>query len=189
MNFGEKLQMLRKEKGWTQEQLADQIRVSRQALSKWELGTALPDTENVLQISRLFGVSTDALLKDDLAISDGPKGDLSAQMRQRRHDKIRVVTGICLSGTSLLGMLILGILSSVFPAVYVVAPVGVDWVRAYPGLWGFLKTHNLEWLFALCLAALAIGAVTIWYPRCKRFVRTWKNRLQKQRNTGQNKAD
>lgn len=65
MTFGEKLQKLRKEKGWTQEQLAAQISISRQALSKWELGTAIPDTENVVQLSKLFQVSTDYLLNDE----------------------------------------------------------------------------------------------------------------------------
>ena len=43
MSFGEKLQKLRKEKGWTQEELAAQICISRQALSKWEQGTVIPD--------------------------------------------------------------------------------------------------------------------------------------------------
>lgn len=65
MTFGEKLQALRKKHGWTQEELAAKITVSRQALSKWELGAAIPDTENVLQISKLFGVSTDYLLNDE----------------------------------------------------------------------------------------------------------------------------
>ena len=47
MTFGEKLQALRKSRGWTQEQLSEQIRVSRQTLSKWEQGGVLPDTEYV----------------------------------------------------------------------------------------------------------------------------------------------
>ena len=55
MTFGEKLQYLRKEQNWTQEQLADQIGISRQSLSKWELGAATPDTEHVVRLSRLSG--------------------------------------------------------------------------------------------------------------------------------------
>ena len=62
MTFGEKLQYLRKEQNWTQEQLADQIEISRNSLSKWELGAATPDTEYVVWLSQLFGVSTDTLL-------------------------------------------------------------------------------------------------------------------------------
>lgn len=59
MTFGEKLQLLRKGRGWSQERLAEEIPISRQAVSKWESGAAMPDTENVLRISQLFGVSTD----------------------------------------------------------------------------------------------------------------------------------
>jgi len=66
MIFGEKLQQLRKKSGMSQEQLAAQITVSRQAVSKWELGESMPDTDNVLQISELFGVSVDYLLKNKI---------------------------------------------------------------------------------------------------------------------------
>ena len=67
MTFGEKLQQLRRRQGWSQEELAARIPISRQAVSKWESGSAMPDTENVVAISRLFGVSTDYLLHDDYA--------------------------------------------------------------------------------------------------------------------------
>lgn len=66
MTFGEKLQALRRARGLSQEQLAEQMGVSRQAVSKWELNTALPDTGNVLELARLFQVSTDYLLREEL---------------------------------------------------------------------------------------------------------------------------
>lgn len=65
MTFGEKLQTLRKAQGWSQEELAARIGVSRQALSRWESGASVPDTENVVALSRLLGVSTDYLLLDE----------------------------------------------------------------------------------------------------------------------------
>ena len=71
MTVGEKLYRLRKDKGLSQEQLAAELSVSRQTLSKWEAGAAVPDTENVLKISAFFGVSTDYLLKQEW---DGPEG-------------------------------------------------------------------------------------------------------------------
>ena len=64
MTTGEKIQQLRKEHGMSQEQLAEKITVSRQAVSKWELGESLPDTDNVVQLSDIFDVSTDYLLRD-----------------------------------------------------------------------------------------------------------------------------
>ena len=72
MEFGEKLQMLRKARGWSQEELAQQINVSRQALSKWESGASIADTENVIALSRLFGVNTDYLLLCESEAASAP---------------------------------------------------------------------------------------------------------------------
>lgn len=66
LKLGEKLQQLRKKSGLSQEQLAARLTVSRQAVSKWELDDTMPDTENVIQLSRLFGVSCDYLLREEV---------------------------------------------------------------------------------------------------------------------------
>lgn len=66
MIVADKIAGLRKEKGWSQEQLAEQMGVSRQAVSKWESGQALPDLDKILALSQLFGVTTDYLLKEDI---------------------------------------------------------------------------------------------------------------------------
>jgi len=63
MVLSEKLQSLRKQKGISQEQLAEMLNVSRQAVSKWELGESLPEVDNIVRLSEIFGVSTDYLLK------------------------------------------------------------------------------------------------------------------------------
>ena len=65
MTINEKLVQLRKSKGWSQEDLAEKLSVSRQTISRWENGTALPDAENLLQLSHLYDVSSDYLLNDD----------------------------------------------------------------------------------------------------------------------------
>lgn len=69
MNFGEKLFKLRKEKGMSQENLADQIGTTRQAISKWENNQGFPEVEKLLQLSNVFEVSVDYLLKDDKTIN------------------------------------------------------------------------------------------------------------------------
>ena len=63
MNIADRIQHLRKAKGLSQEELANQIGVSRQAVSKWESGQTSPDLEKVILMSDLFGVTTDHLLK------------------------------------------------------------------------------------------------------------------------------
>lgn len=64
MNFSEKLQILRKSKGYTQEKLADELHVSRQAVAKWESGMVYPDITNLIQISDLLHVTVDYLVRD-----------------------------------------------------------------------------------------------------------------------------
>ncbi len=64
MNLADKIQKLRKEHGFSQETFAEKLGVSRQSVSKWESGSALPDTEKIILMSDLFGVSTDYLLKN-----------------------------------------------------------------------------------------------------------------------------
>lgn len=75
MNFAQKLQQIRKERGMSQEQLAEVIGVSRQAISKWESGTAMPDSDNLVTISNYFGVTIDSLLKPEPA----EQGEQTAQ--------------------------------------------------------------------------------------------------------------
>lgn len=66
MIFADKLILLRKKVGWSQEELADQMNVTRQSVSKWEGAQSVPDLEKMLRLSELFGVSTDYLLKDEI---------------------------------------------------------------------------------------------------------------------------
>lgn len=65
MKLSDKIIKLRKANGWSQENLAEKLNVSRQAISRWEGTTAQPDTTNILQLSKLFGVTTDYLLNDE----------------------------------------------------------------------------------------------------------------------------
>lgn len=66
MKLYEKLFNLRKEKNITQQELSEILGVSRQAISRWEMGTSFPSVENFLQLSRLYNVSIDFLINDEL---------------------------------------------------------------------------------------------------------------------------
>ena len=66
MILAEKIMTLRKKKGWSQEELAEKLEISRQSVSKWESAASIPDIDRILALSRLFEVSTDYLLKDEL---------------------------------------------------------------------------------------------------------------------------
>lgn len=67
MSFGENLINLRKQKGWSQDDLADNLNLSRQAISKWENNTSKPDIDNIKKISKVFSVGIDDLLNNDVA--------------------------------------------------------------------------------------------------------------------------
>ena len=166
MTFSEKLIRLRRREGLSQEVLAEVLGVSRQAVSRWEQGTALPDGGKLLPCARHFGVSVDWLLDD--------AQDWEAQAAPAAPGKARslawTIGGGVLAGLSLLGLLVMGLLSSVFPAVYTEAPLGANWIRSYAGLSGFLKVHRLEWLFALCLMTAAVGLWILLRPRLRRAV-------------------
>lgn len=64
MEFNNKLYELRKQKGFSQEELANRLNVSRQTVSKWEVGDSTPDMEKLIAISDLFGISLDELVLD-----------------------------------------------------------------------------------------------------------------------------
>ena len=65
MRLSEKIMDLRKKSGWSQEELAERLGISRQSVSKWETGESVPDIDKIIRMSELWNVSTDYLLKDD----------------------------------------------------------------------------------------------------------------------------
>lgn len=70
MALGEKIQKLRKQRGFSQEALAEKVTVTRQTISKWELGQSTPDLDFIAQLSDIFNVSSDYLIKDEMTEPD-----------------------------------------------------------------------------------------------------------------------
>ena len=103
MTFGEKLQQLRKGRGWSQERLAEEIPISRQAVSKWESGAAAPDTENVVRLSAIFGMSTDYLLHDDFT------GDEDIPAVKRREEELQKARNRDTAMMVLMGIMAMGL--------------------------------------------------------------------------------
>lgn len=106
--LSEKLYKLRKNTGLSQEQLAEQLNVSRQAISKWESGTAVPESEKLVAISNYFGVSVDYLLKDD---EEGKTKATDSEMEK----KPKMVAGIIICIAGIVSMVIWGLLSIFSP--------------------------------------------------------------------------
>jgi len=110
MILADKIIRLRKKNGWSQEELAEKMKVSRQAVSKWEAAQTTPDLEKILQLSNLFGVTTDYLLKDEMedeeftdSMEETPirrisLAEANAYLEQRKEAsvKIAIATFLCI---------------------------------------------------------------------------------------------
>ena len=92
MKLSDKIIGLRKSSGMSQEALAEKLNVSRQAVSRWESGTAMPDANNILQLSKLFDVTTDYLLNDDYRSDNDLPKVKEAQSDQLGQIMIYLVT-------------------------------------------------------------------------------------------------
>lgn len=92
MILAEKIMELRKKNGWSQEELAFQMDVSRQSVSKWESGASIPDLERILKLSQLFGVSTDYLLKEELEDLPASSPEISDSDNGRRRVTMEVAS-------------------------------------------------------------------------------------------------
>ena len=99
MTTGEKIQNLRQQKGWSQERLGQELNLSRQSISKWESGTANPTVGNLKDIAKIFDVTIDSLLGNEINIQDKePKEDNTKDNTNDKKDKIIKILPIALTG-------------------------------------------------------------------------------------------
>ncbi len=130
MIMAEKIASLRRRNGWSQEELAEKMSISRQSVSKWESGASIPDLDKIIKMSSIFSVSTDYLLKDELdEISILPQGESEEEFEGRRvsleeanafmemsrlcADKIAAAVGLFI--LSPICMILLGGVSETYP--------------------------------------------------------------------------
>lgn len=137
MILADKIIRLRKKNGWSQEELADKMSVSRQAVSKWEGTQTIPDLGKILQLSQLFGVTTDYLLKDEIE-DEELTGDTSsdttvkkisieeanAYIEQRKKAAWRIALATFLCVLSPITLIVLGVLSELPNAIVTEATAG-----------------------------------------------------------------
>lgn len=164
MNFGEKLQALRKARGWSQEELAGRIHVSRQTLSKWESGGAVPDTENIVALSRLFGVTTDYLL---LGAGEALHAPASPAGEKKWPTARRVWLVVFL--TSVAGKIALRIWASTMSSVEQWSHTFGKYVEV-AGIRALTARYDVAWLVALLWGVFIAGFVgTVLYEQVRRF--------------------
>ena len=164
MTMGEKILNLRKARGWSQEELAEQIGVTRQAVSRWESDSAKPDADKIVALCNLFGVSADYLLRD---ISSGEGERIPSQQSAKTHISAGQILSWILTAFGAVTLLTLGILASVnrthiSPSVIESVTGEMEFVPGYyTGLSDYLAQYGLGWLFWLAVIALAAGLTAI----------------------------
>lgn len=174
MTFGKKLQWQRKKKGLSQEELGAQLHVSRQAISKWEQDASLPDAVIVVQIARLFEVSTDYLLMDDIDEEERPhpvmEEPTSSALCGNRAPMILSVIAIAFGG---LGHFVIYVLSRMIKVPYLVKERASDGTYVYRGGGGitdynypaFIREYNLQALCAFFWFLILAGLAYILWQR------------------------
>lgn len=166
MAFGEILSNLRKAKGLSQEQLAAELGLTRQTISKWELNQSTPDLDYLVRLSNFFGVSTDFLIKGEHFNNDPPcnNADLGEKnshtkliSRSAATYKLCVYLGAIISGVSLIGIIVFVICSALNPWGALVG----RWY--FEGLLGFLIGTDTLWFFIILLVLFIAGGLTSAY--------------------------
>ena len=112
--LSEKIYTLRRKNGLSQEQLAEKIGVSRQAISKWESGASIPELEKLKALSECFRVTLDELTGEEAASDDAPRGSQSDTPRPDKGAERKIGIGLCLLGAFCL--LLTGILMVLQPS-------------------------------------------------------------------------
>lgn len=103
--LSEKIRELRRTKGLSQEELAERLNVSRQAVSKWETGAAVPTTETLIELADCFGVSLDYLIRNDCST-----GQPERPSAKKKHSAAKRILGAFLLGAAVFAVIVLVIL-------------------------------------------------------------------------------
>ncbi len=152
MAFGERLTILRKSRGMSQEQLAEQLDLARQTISKWELDQSTPDLEYIIQLSELFGVTTDYLIK-----GEEPTERLSPEKQQVLSEKPpKGYTWCFFGGLTFILNSLMGIIALVICSVFVPWKVLYNGY-VFEGFLGFLMGSHTLWLFIILILLALLG--------------------------------
>ena len=157
MTIGERLTELRKSRGLSQEELAAQLTLTRQTISKWELGQSSPDIEYVIALCDLFGVSADYLLKGEASEKQAaPEQEVHSQSAglppRAEREKNWMIFGLGMAVSSLAFLVIV---------YFLIMSIVHPWItnmngRSYTGLAGWLLGNNaVPWFIAAVVLLLA----------------------------------
>lgn len=147
--LSEKIYKFRRKNGLSQEQLAERIGVSRQAISKWESGTSSPELEKLLELSKCFNITLDELVKDESAGRD--TNEISQNSEGAKAPKaidLKVGIALCLAGAICLIL---------FGIMMVTSPSATEQINAA----SMVTINGSGVILILCVLAMAMGLILI----------------------------
>lgn len=162
MSFGERLQKLRKQKGWSQEELAEKLELTRQTVSKWELEQSAPDLDYIIALSDLFQVSTDYLIKGREHIAEKQETvPVNNAESSDRSSGAKLPVILAIMGSVLLFLGSGGVIG--FMVLATVSPPASALIDGYSfeGLLGYLLCNNAVPYFAVCVL-LTLGGAALY---------------------------
>ena len=166
MILADKIILLRKKAGWSQEELAERLNVTRQSVSKWESAQSTPDLDRILQLARLFEVSTDSLLKDEYddavlpgRISDAENQDSDTAAHEEKQPLRRVSME---EANQFLGVMrkYSSVSANAF-AMYVVSPVVLLTLGGLTERKDFALSENSIAVIGIVFLLLCVAAATV----------------------------
>ncbi len=168
--FHEQFKKNRKQKGWSQEQLAKKLNINRQTIQNWEAGIAMPDLEMVTKISDIFDTSIDDLLKNNKTDSDYRYYTVSEKPKKQMHEaKIIAMVILSLSVMTLLTLLVITFLK---PLTYV-GSMG----RIYHGFMAYFLAYgeySLAFVFSLIVFVISLVLLLLPEPKLKKLLQKKK---------------
>ncbi len=164
MILSEKILNLRKKSGWSQEELAEKMNVSRQSISKWESATSIPDLNKIIEMSKLFGVSIDYLVKDDIEKAEYIE---SAEPSAFRKLSVQTARDYIDSTEKYAKQIALGTMMCILSPVLLVFLAGAN----DSGLWGITEAAaaGIGVVVLLCIVAAAVAIFIISSARMEKY--------------------
>lgn len=179
MTFDKKLKALRKKNGMSQEELAEKLNVSRQAVSKWELGS-IPDRNNICKIASFFDCSLDYLLNDSDELVDErarpengrnmPEEEEAPVATNRQAEALTIERGLFVGSVlAAIGISVIYAFSIIFPApIFRRDMESKQWIV---GIRGFIEYHNLFGIVNVLFVLLLVGLIGFYVIATKKLKR------------------
>lgn len=174
LEIAKKLQDLRKQNGYSQEELADKLQISRQAVSKWERAEASPDTDNIIALAKLYNVSLDELLLNEDLIKEDKEVEVinnneaevidTLEEKEEIRSKGNIIFDIVTFSITLIIFIVLGIIYNIWHPLWLIFCIPL----VLSSLWRVIERRDItkfDYVIFINMIYLFLGFLYgLWHP-------------------------